>query len=138
MDIETYNLILEQKGIDPYVKLLPQGYKELNLDDKYFSIGIMKYRSYLGRNKACWINNYKKDFNFFIINNHPVLGIIFAPKIHPFSRKERLVVLLVITAFSVLSGSTTTKMTETGSSMTSVMLVCLIFAIIIGTTDNIQ
>ena len=96
MDIETYNSVLTKRGEDPHEfpnDARVSGHDKLTRAD-------IAFRKDLIRDKVVWYNEQKSDWHAYIKNYHPLYSICNAPKEHPFSRGERLVVFIADIGFA--------------------------------------
>ena len=94
MDLETYNTVLSKRGENPTEIPNDMGTGE------GLSRAKIAFRKDLIHKKVVWYNNEKSDWHAFIKNYHPLYSICTAPKEHPFSRGERLVVFIADMGFA--------------------------------------
>ena len=90
MDLQTYSNVLSKRGENPYE--IPKNHK-INLGQGLTRADIA-FKKDLIREKVVWYNNQCRDCHAYIRNYHELYSICFAPKQHPFSRTQRLVVFI--------------------------------------------
>lgn len=109
MNIETYSEIIEKRGFDPLEKT--------HSSRDAFTRAQLSFRQDLVHGKVVWTDKMCNDFLCYLSNNHPLVSIFFAPVLHPYSRQERIVVLLCITSFAVMWASMANAAAENGPGM---------------------
>lgn len=86
MDLEIYNSILREGGIDPL------GYDSKK--KRKYPNGERAFRHDIFRGKTIWLNDKKEDFKLFVWSYHPFLGLFLSPKHHPYTKRKRFITLL--------------------------------------------
>ena len=86
MDLEIYNGILREGGIDPLAYDTKKKRKYPN--------GERAFRHDIFRGKTIWLNNKREDFKLFVWSNHPFLGLLLSPRHHPYTKRKRFITLL--------------------------------------------
>lgn len=97
MNRKTYRNIIRKRGLDP----LEKTHERCDA----FSRAKLSFIQDLARGKVVWTNKLGRDFFCYLSNNHPLMSIFFAPICHPYSRQDRIVVLMCATAFAVMYAS---------------------------------
>lgn len=83
----------DEKFMVPCLKLGKGTIYKSHEQSKYTN-SQMFLRLDLGKGKVSWTGDFKTDFKYYLWFNHPVLGIFRASHLHPYSRRERCVVLI--------------------------------------------
>jgi len=58
------------------------------------SLALLKRRPF-------WSDNFCYDYIFHVANNHPLLSCVFCSPLHPYSKRERLLVLLIVSLYTI-------------------------------------
>eukprot|EP01084_Bolivina_argentea_P024812 46191_1 len=88
MDVEIYNAILKEGGIDPFAYDTKKKRKYPN--------GERAFRHDIFKRKTIWVNNKKEDFKLYITSFHPFIGLFTACSHHPYTKRKRLITLLTM------------------------------------------
>jgi len=80
--------------------------------------------------RAIWTGQWKDDWTFFHANEHPLYSVFYCHNAHPFTHRERAVVLWACLCFSFLLASVTQIIkAENGSNNVIGMLISLGFGV---------
>ena len=85
MDLQIYNAILIERGINPYAYDTKKVRKYPN--------GERAFRHDIFKNKTMWTGNRKRDFWLFITSYHPMIGIFTVCDHHPYTKRKRMLTL---------------------------------------------
>ena len=108
MDIEIYNSILKEGGIDP------MGY-DIKKKRKYPN-GERAFRHDIFKGKSIWLNDKKEDFKLFVASYHPMLGVLFSPKHHPYTKRKRVITLSMMLCVGSLFAALSALFTVIGAN----------------------
>eukprot|EP00928_Gymnodinium_smaydae_P048156 TRINITY_DN32188_c0_g1_i1.p1 TRINITY_DN32188_c0_g1~~TRINITY_DN32188_c0_g1_i1.p1 ORF type:complete len:442 (-),score=57.00 TRINITY_DN32188_c0_g1_i1:245-1477(-) len=94
MDAGTYEQILARLGrLDTVASGSSDesaGEDVASKDD--YTEAELKLRTDFSRNKCVWVDSFKEDLWYFLINMNPVLTMCYSHPLHPISRRERFIV----------------------------------------------
>lgn len=93
MNTHIYAEVFKFRGDDPYEK-------RVNETKFGFNRAIQAFRRDLAGGKVAWTGQFWKDFEYYIACEHPLVSVFKAPRIHPFSPKERIVVLAITSSLA--------------------------------------
>lgn len=92
MELLIYRDILTKAGINP----------DKRTEDYHdYTCAQYQFRCDLANGRCVWYNNFYQDFQCFVRNNHSFISIFSSSRFHPYTVKERLVVLLSIIGISL-------------------------------------
>eukprot|EP00928_Gymnodinium_smaydae_P028605 TRINITY_DN21772_c0_g1_i2.p1 TRINITY_DN21772_c0_g1~~TRINITY_DN21772_c0_g1_i2.p1 ORF type:complete len:354 (+),score=12.84 TRINITY_DN21772_c0_g1_i2:115-1062(+) len=97
MDPTTYEAILKRTGRF-------EGVRSVALLDPKYTEAEAKLREDIARSKAVWCGDWRKDLWYFMANENPVLALYYSHPLHPISRRERLIILML--SFFIITLST--------------------------------
>ena len=127
MDLSTYDKVLQLRGIDPN--------RQNQNDHKGMTFKKVGMRMDLANGKVCWTGKWFKDWQNYQKCMHPLFSIFLAPSIHPFSRRERLVVLFCTISVNAAITALVGAIARNNSTVGTITSVC--FGLVLALITNI-
>eukprot|EP01084_Bolivina_argentea_P142154 249734_1 len=122
MELQVYNAMLQEAGIDPYV--FDQRKK------RKYPVGERAFRHDILKGKTIWLNNKYSDFKLFITSYHPLYGLFTVCDHHPYTKRKRLITMLAMLCMGSFWAAISAMVQELYTNQDNLFIIILIRMVI--------